>query len=355
MPEIRLSSTARVIVSMPNDYLNKLAEQFSEHGAVTKTDRRRKIDLSFGSATIEADDQGLCFLAESDDETGLAYMKYAIANHVLEIVKNENPKIVWMGDGAAAGSSPPFFRQMRVVSARNISPHMRRVTLKGKDLRRFEHGGLHVHLLFPPKGIDNPQWPVTGEDGRPVWPDGDFKLVSRVYTIRNINAQRGEVDIDIVIHDGTPGSTWALNVVRGDLVGMTEPGGGDVGEADWYLLAGDETALPAIGRILERLPASAKVTACIEVDNKSDEQDLLRYCNVDILWLHRNGQQAGTTSLLQEAVEAVQFPSDGSRIFAWTGCEFSAFKAIRNFLRKERKLRREEHLVVSYWRRGFEG
>lgn len=353
MPEIRLSARAHVSVSMPDNYLNRLMAHFSEHGRVTRSDRKGKIDLSFGSATIEADDRhGLLLSAEGDDETGLAYMKYAIANHLVEFAKNEAPKIVWSGDGAAVGSAPPFFREMQVVGAKNVSPHMRRVTLEGKDLRRFEYGGLHVHLLFPPKGIDNPKWPVTGEDGRPVWPDGDFKLVSRIYTIRNIDALKGEIDIDIVIHDGTPGSQWALNAAPGDLVGMTGPGGGDASEADWYLLAGDETALPAIGRILEGLPAQAKGTVCIEVDSRIDEQHFDYACDVDVQWLHRKGQPAGTTSLLQQAVEAIEFPKDGSRVFAWAGCEFSAFKAIRTHLRKDRKLKREEHLVVSYWRRG---
>ena len=196
---------------------------------------------------------------------------------------------------------------------------------------------------------------MTGEDGRPVWPEGDFKLASRAYTIRNIDAEQGQVDIDIVIHDGTPGSTWALDAAQGDLVGMTGPGGGDIVEADWYLLVGDETALPAIGRILERLPSKARAAVRIEVDSKFDEQAFTRSCDVDLQWLHRKGEPAGTTSLLQQAVQAVEFPTDGSRIFAWAGCEFSAFKAIRSYLRKDRKLKREEHLVVSYWRRGFEG
>ena len=150
MPQIRLSATARVVVSTPVDYLNRLMDHFSEHGAVTRSGCKGKIDLSFGRATIRADDhQGLFLLAEGEDETGLAYMKYAIANHVVEFAQGESPKIVWVGDGAAAGSRPPFFREMHVVSARNITPHMRRVTLMGKDLRRFEHGGLHVNLLFP--------------------------------------------------------------------------------------------------------------------------------------------------------------------------------------------------------------
>ena len=356
MPEIRLSATARVIVSTPDHYLRRLTDYFSEHGDVSLAARKGRIALPFGTATIEADDDSLSLRTEGEDETGLAYMKCAIANQMLELAIEEKPRIVWAGD-CAAGGQPPFFREMRFVNARNISPHMRRVTLQGERLARFARGGLHVHLLFPPKGVDRPQWPVTGEDGRPVWPEGEHKLVSRIYTIRNIDADAGKVEIDIVIHEGdaTPGSDWGLNAREGDLVGMTGPGGGDVTEADWYLLAGDETALPAIGRILARLPSLATAVVRIEVDNPLEEQLLPSVANVDLVWLHRSGRKAGTTTLLQDAVKAVPFPIAGKRVFAWAGCEFAAFKAIRSHLRNERKLERERHLVVAYWRRGFDG
>ncbi|MBZ9603408.1 siderophore-interacting protein [Phyllobacterium chamaecytisi] len=356
MPEIRLSATARVIVSTPDHFLKRLTDYFSEHGDVSLAARKGRIALPFGTATIEADDDSLSLRTEGEDETGLAYMKYAIANQMLELANGEKPRIVWAGD-CAAGGQPPFFREMRFASARNISPQMRRVTLQGERLARFARGGLHVHLLFPPKSTDRPQWPVTGEDGRPVWPEGAHKLVSRIYTIRNIDADAGKVDIDIVLHEGnaTPGSDWALNARQGDLVGMTGPGGGDVPEADWYLLAGDETALPAIGRILARLPSRATAVVRIEVDNPLEEQLLPSGANVDLVWLHRNGRKAGTTTLLQDAVKAVPFPTAGKRVFAWAGCEFAAFKAIRSYLRHERKLERERHLVVAYWRRGFDG
>ncbi|MHC1550400.1 DUF2218 domain-containing protein [Phyllobacterium sp. K27] len=351
MQDIRLTATARVNLPTPLHYLNKLADHFAEHGEVVRTERTGQIELSYGTATIEADEESLLLRAESVDETGLAYMKYAIADHVIEFASKEEPKIIWAGHGTA-GSPLPYFREMRVVSAENISPNMRRVRLSGKDMNRFAYGGMHVRILIPPADIDIPHWPVSGEDGRPVWPDGELKLTSRVYTIRHINPESGEVDIDVVIHDGTPGTEWALGAACGDVVGMTGPGGGDADDADWYLLAGDETALPAIGRIIERLPPGAKVVARIEVDNPAEHQNFNSQCDLDLQWLHRNGAPAGTTTLLQDAVKTVRLPSNGERIFVWSGCEFTGFKAIRNYVRKDLKLARTQHLVVSYWRRG---
>ncbi|RCS24386.1 siderophore-interacting protein [Phyllobacterium salinisoli] len=356
MQHSRLSATARVTLSKPDLIMGKLLEHFAEYADISRSDGRGQIALSYGRAMIEADSDSLTFHAEGEDDSGLAYMKHAMAEHVLEFAHDETPRIVWTGDGAV-GSPLPYFREMRVVSARNVTPHMRRVTLRGRNLERFARGGLHVRLFFPPKGVVAPQWPVTGEDGRPLWPDGEMKLTNRVYTIRNIDVAKGEVDIDIVLHEGdeTPGSSFALNAGVGDPVGMTGPGGGSIGEADWYLLAGDETAIPAIGRILEDLPAHVKAVVRVEVDSAAEEQALRSDADVDLVWLHRKGQGAGTTTLLADAVRAVEFPDEGTRLFAWAGCEFAAFRAIRSYLRKERKLDRQDHLVVAYWRHGFDG
>lgn len=69
-------------------------------------------------------------------------------------------------------------------------------------------------------------------------------------------------------------------------------------------------------------------------------------------WLHRDGAAAGTTTLLQDAIASLPVPADDGDLFVWAGCEFSAFKAIRNRVRKHWKLARSNHLVASYWRRG---
>jgi NADPH-dependent ferric siderophore reductase len=243
---------------------------------------------------------------------------------------------------------------MRVLRIADVTPHMRRITLAGENLQRFASGGLHVRLLFP-KESAAPGWPVTGEDGRPSWP-GERPDI-RVYTIRRIDVEAGEVDIDFVLHEGDamPGAGFAARAKAGDVVGMTGPGGGSVGDADWYLLAGDETALPAISRILEQLPPEKTAIVRIEVADRFEEQPLRSAAHTDIRWLHRDGAEPGCTTLLADAVRAVRWPDAGERVFAWAGCEHASFRAIRSYLREERGLTRPEHLVVAYWRRGFDG
>ena len=298
-----LRAEARVSLAGPLQMMDKLCDHFIEHGKVDRAERSARVEFEYGSASVEADDSTLYLSAEGPDATGLAYVKWSLAEHILGFVEGDAPHIAWSGDGAA-GTPLPYFREMRVVSATNVTPRMRRVRLKGKDIARFAVGGLHVRLLLPPKPGIVPPWPVMGEDGRPVWPKGENRPVMRIYTIREIDVERGEIDIDFVLHEGdnTPGSTWAQQAGPGDIVGVLGPGGGELPEADWYLFAGDETALPAISRILAELPAECRATVLLEVADASEEQPLRSAAALEIRWMHRNGAPAGTTSLLEGAV-----------------------------------------------------
>lgn len=346
MPRTFIAST-EVTLSCPEQIMLRLCAHFRDYGEVSVNGACSRIETGFGAAGFEACERCLKISAEGKDEVALAYVKLALAEHLLNFAGEESPEIVWQGDGAA-GQPLPYFREMRVVRATNVTPRMRRVTLAGDNLRRFTEGGMHVRLLLPKDRSVKPTWPLTGEDGRPVWPQGADKPDVRIYTIRNIAADKGELDIDFVLHDGDdmPGVGFALSAQPGDLIGMTGPGGGSYGQADWYLLAGDETALPAIARILEELPASAKAVVRVEVENEAAEQALTSAAAVDLRWLHRDGGK----DRLAEAVRVVDWPGGAESVFLWAGCEHESFKAIRAFA-KEKGLRREEQLVVSYWRR----
>lgn len=332
---------------------------YEEHYPIERNEQAATIALQMGIAKLTLEQGRLDVVAEAVTESDLSYLKFAVAEGIIHYAAEEALDFRWKGDGAQEGSLPPFFREMTVIGVQNVTPHMRRVRLQGDDLARYTTGGLHVRLILPPKPPLKPQWPHLGADGRPVWPDGEQRLINRVYTIRKINVEEDWVDIDMVVHPsaGTaPGTEWAMQAQIGDIVGMTGPGGGDAAEADMYMLIGDETALPAISRILERLPATAIATVRIEVADEREEQVIETAAQMDLQWLHRNGAEAGTTSLLIDAVRSVAPKQiEGKRVFAWAGCEFDAFKAIRAFWRKECGLKRDDHMAVAYWRRGVAG
>jgi len=351
-----MTASAEIPLVAPDDIMKRLCAHFAEFGDARIDGRCARIDTGFGIASMEACDRCLKILAKGKDDTALAYVKLAVAENLLHLAADEAPRIAWQGDGAA-GSPLPYFREMRVVRAVDVTPSMRRLTLAGNDLARFAGGGLHVRLLLPKLSGVAPAWPVTGEDGRPLWPSDEARPDVRIYTIRRIDVAVGEVDIDFVLHEGAdmPGARFAMDARPADVVGMTGPGGGTVGDADWYLLAGDETALPAIGRILGEMPAGKRAVVRIEVGGARDEQPLPTAASLDLQWLHRRSAAPGTTELLAQSVRDVEWPDAGTRVFAWAGCEYSSFRAIRAHLRGDRGLSRDEHLVVAYWRRGHSG
>ncbi|BAV65362.1 siderophore-interacting protein [Sphingobium cloacae] len=240
---------------------------------------------------------------------------------------------------------------LRVVETNRITPHMLRVAFIGRDLEPFAtNENLHVKLLLPPQGAARDHWLKEEPGGKVRLKGRNLDPVFRKYTIRSIDAGVGRVAIDFVCHeDGGPGAAWAAAAKPGDVVGMIGPGGRSAAPADWVLLAGDETGLPAIGRILESLSGDARGLALVEIDGPEEEQPLSAPPGVELRWLHRQRALAGTTDLLADAVKAVSLPGDGTR-FAWVAGEFAAIQAIRRHLRAT-GLGKQEQLVVAYWRR----
>jgi NADPH-dependent ferric siderophore reductase len=127
--------------------------------------------------------------------------------------------------------------------------------------------------------------------------------------------------------------------------------GSVIPEADWYLLIGDETALPAISAILELLPPTSQGEAFIEVADASEEQDIKFEAQIKLTWLHRNGVRQDQSNLLETAVRQLDLPNDG--VYAWVTAESAPVKAIRNYLREERGLARQAVYAVPYWKAGL--
>ncbi|ALN72873.1 siderophore-interacting protein [Aureimonas sp. AU20] len=306
----------------------------------------------YGSlARIRFADRGVTIALEGDDAAQHGVAKGIVSYYMQAVFGADCPPLEWTGDGAGM-TELPHFRELRVVSAENISPSMRRVHLAGEKLERFASGGLHVRLLLPPEGRE-PVWPKAGPAALPIWPEGEDALKTRVYTVRSVDPAAGRLAVDVVLHDPPGvGCRWSRLVQPGDRVGMLGPGGGDIPPSDWVLVLGDESALPAIARSLEEMPIEARGEVFIEVDGPSDELALQKPDGIRLHWLHRTGRPAGTTTLLVDAARAVTWPG-GPNVFVWAGSEFNSFKDIRRFCRKERGLKRNQHLVVAYWRRGL--
>ncbi len=349
MAEPELRADTRVVMRDPAAMLERLCAHFVEHGTVTRRDGRARLEGRFGAVELCAADGALDIAVLSPSETYLFVVTSSVAEHLHEFAEGETFQVGWRG---SLPEQPriPYFREAVVRRAHDVTPAMRRVILACEDTAHFESDGLHVSVLIPPPGCE-PVWPGVGPDNRMIWPSGADELIRRIYTIRSIDHQRQELAIDVVLHDASPGSTWARNARFGDRVGLLGPGGGDVVPADWYLLCGDETALPAIARIAAALPATARAQIVIEVADRGEQQELLSDAVIDVTWLHRDGAPAGTADLLPQAILSMS-PPEGGNPFVFVGCEQAAARAIRKHLRSAWKLPKDRHLVAAYWRRG---
>jgi NADPH-dependent ferric siderophore reductase len=238
----------------------------------------------------------------------------------------------------------------QVIRTERLTPHMQRVVLGGDGLAEFGTGGYtdhYVKLLFPLEGVTYPEpfdlQRVREEYPREQWP------VTRTYTVRAWDAETRELTLDFVVHgdEGLAGP-WAARAKPGDVLRFNGPGGAYVPDtsADWHLLAGDESALPAIAAALESLPDGTPAHAFLEVSGPEEEQKF--DSDAQVTWLHRGDRPVGEA--LVEAVRSLRFPE--GRLHAFVHGEAGFVKELRRLLRVELSVPREDLSISGYWRLG---
>ncbi|MFE1437687.1 siderophore-interacting protein [Streptomyces sp. NPDC058739] len=250
----------------------------------------------------------------------------------------------------ARGARKPHSAQ--VVRTERLTPHLQRVVLGGDGLAEFSvgtHTDHYVKLLFPAEGVTYPEpydlQRIREEFPREQWP------VTRTYTVRAWDPEARELTLDFVVHgdEGLAGP-WAIRVRPGATVRFLGPGGAYAPDptADWHLLVGDESALPAIAAALEALPDDAEVRAFVEIAGPGEELKI--DTAAEVAWLHRGGRRIGEA--LVEAVHTLDWPE--GRVHAFVHGEASWVKQLRHLLRVERGIPREDLSISGYWRLGHD-
>lgn len=213
---------------------------------------------------------------------------------------------------------------------------MVRVTLGGEGFDGFPPGfaGGYVKLMLAPASAES-------------------KAVIRTYTIRHQRADA--IDLDFALHGGEaagPATKWALDARPGDTIMVGGPGlpkplpqG-----RDFYLIAGDMTALPAISVNLAALPADARGFAAIEIQDEADRPDLVVPEGVHVEWLV-NPEPGLRSELLVDALRSAGRPEGA--LAGWAACEFSSMRALRDYLRGELGLGPADLYISSYWKHGL--
>jgi NADPH-dependent ferric siderophore reductase len=239
--------------------------------------------------------------------------------------------------------------QTKVHDVRRLTPHLIRVVVGGEDLEGFAAGTFtdhYVKLQIPPPGAPYSA-PFDPEDVKARLPREQWPR-TRTYTVQDWDEQNRLLTIDFVHHGDTGvAGPWAAAAKPGDGLQFMGPGGAYTPdpEADWHLMVGDESVLPAISASLRRVPAGAPVHVIVEVDGPGDEVALDSPGDLRLTWLHRNGNE----DVLVDAVRALDFPTGA--VHAFVHGEASAVRALRRHLVVDRGVPRDALSVSGYWKR----
>lgn len=244
---------------------------------------------------------------------------------------------------------PLVFRRVEVLEATDLTPHMRRIVVGGPELEGFHSASPDDHVkVFFPNADGEFVTPTLGPDG-PVFPEGKAPSPARDYTPRHHDAEANSLAIDFVLHGDGPASNWAAAAKPGDRLAFGGPRGSFLVAPDFdhYVLVGDESALPAIARWLEEMPAGQKAIVLIEVPEEGDQQALATRAEADITWLPRNGGHPALGTLLEDALAGVSPAGDA---FWWIACESARARRMRIALSEERGVPKDWIRATGYWK-----
>ncbi|MFC5077736.1 Vibriobactin utilization protein ViuB [Vibrio thalassae] len=233
----------------------------------------------------------------------------------------------------------PSPKTLKVTHVNQLSPNMLRISFNSKDLKTFpaDSVGGYIKLLFNEHGGTD----ITGlsAENRPKM---------RTYTIRNLDIQLGQMDVDFVTHITEDklcgfGARWASSATVGDMISIMGPG--TVQEVDptkdWFFFNADMTSLPALAVKLKLLPRDAKGYAVIQIEDNADEQTLEAPKGIRVIW---------TTESLSKTSEDLEWLAGVP--FVWCACEFDEMRALRRYFRNDKEIPRQDIYISSYWKRG---
>ncbi|MDD2090067.1 siderophore-interacting protein [Pseudomonas guariconensis] len=231
-------------------------------------------------------------------------------------------------------------RHLQVLRVTDLTPRMRRITLGGTELQGFTSVGSddHIKLLFALSPEEQ-----QAIDARNLGRDGGARPTMREYTPRRIDLVVNELDIDFVLHGDGPASTWAAQAAPGQTLDIAGPRASMVVPDifDSYLLIGDETAIPAIGRRLEELPAGRRVLALIQIEDEQEQQPLPSKAQVEVIWVHRHQDD------LLAMLEQLALPPGA--LYAWVALEKTLTRQAKALL-LEKGVKDDALKAAAYWR-----
>jgi len=229
-------------------------------------------------------------------------------------------------------------RLLTVTDVERVTPRMQRVVLHSPELSDFESLAPddHIKLFFPA-----------------LTPGSD--LCMRDYTPRKFDHKKLTLTVDFSLHGSGPAASWASSAKPGDslLVGGPKKSTVVTDDFDWYLLIGDETALPAIGRRVEELRSLVPVTTIVLVETLAERQTFPTCADWSPVWISREGQSLDDQTLFGDALSRYEIPEGAGYI--WMATEASTARWLRDYVSARWRHPKDWMKVSGYWTRGKAG
>jgi NADPH-dependent ferric siderophore reductase len=224
-----------------------------------------------------------------------------------------------------------------VTFSQELTPRTRRITFEGPILVTTANPGSYLSLYFSDPGSE--------------WPSGDAGASppKRTYTPRHIHPECNSMTIDFVLHGEGRATEWAQTAQSGDVIWAGEVTGGyDIPKDLRHLvLIGDDTAIPAIGTVLEAIPPDTRTTVIIEVIDEDDERDPSESVVCDPIWLHRGTDVTDVGDQMLNLARSISVPSSAHW---WLAGEREAIRSVRDLLLEVRHIPHDRISAAAYWR-----
>lgn len=330
--------------ALPADLLQRIAHEMAEHGLEPRIGAGSvEMRLPQGGARLVLGPRGLRAEVRAGDATQLHQIREGVAHLLDHALPGVAPGLVWTGDLGPEGTTPPNMQAATVVTVGRFGASFLRVELACPGAVALAEGGMHFSLLLPPRGRA-PVWPRLDAKGRTLWPEGADALHRAAFTFVEIDPDAGRIVFDVFDHAGGPAADWLRAARPGEPVALMGPGGGDFPPGETLLMAGDETALPAIRRILERSAPTRRGRVILEMGRAGDCLPLAAPPGIEVDWVLR-----GEGASFWQRILAAPLPAPDEGRFVWIAAEQALVRRAKAHFRTTLGVGRAESYFSAYW------
>lgn len=280
--------------------------------------------------------EGIRLHVSARDKDMLTSVREEVLSHLSDLVPDIAKTIRW-SDAPVEGARPANFQFATVVSSTVLSEDFLRLELALDTLETYSDASIHFRFVLPQ--CDDPEWPTLKANGSIHWPSGDKVLHRPVYTVRYLNKETGRITVDVYRHDGGRIMDWTNAAQPGDSIGLLGPAGGGVPDTKDLILCGDETAFPAIARILKALPADGTAQVFLHATSGATDYPLPQHAGVSLTWV------GAEEDLVQLAQETYQQNSDR---FFWFAADAVRVTKIRAYAATQ-DIPKEARYLAAFW------